>query len=39
MEAMKMRLPIRAEHDGIVEEVYAAAGDVLQADQDLIKLW
>ena len=38
MEAMKMRMSLRAEQEGRVEQVFAAAGDVLQADQQLVKL-
>ncbi len=39
MEAMKMRMSLRAEQEGLVEQVLAAAGDVVQADQQLVKLW
>ena len=38
VEAMKMELPIAAEHDGIVKAVYCHEGDLVQAGQTLIEL-
>jgi 3-methylcrotonyl-CoA carboxylase alpha subunit len=38
VEAMKMELPISAEHDGIVKAVYCHEGDLVQAGQTLIEL-
>jgi biotin carboxyl carrier protein len=38
VEAMKMELPIAAEHDGIVKAVHCREGDLVQAGQPLIEL-
>jgi 3-methylcrotonyl-CoA carboxylase alpha subunit len=38
VEAMKMELPIAAEHDGIVKAVHCHEGDLVQAGQTLIEL-
>jgi 3-methylcrotonyl-CoA carboxylase alpha subunit len=38
VEAMKMELPIAAEHDGIVKAVLCHEGDLVQAGQTLIEL-
>jgi|SRR5262245_19879383 len=38
VEAMKMELPIAAEHDGIVKAVHCREGDLVQAGQTLIEL-
>ena len=38
VEAMKMELPIAAEHDGIVKAVHCIEGDLVQAGQPLIEL-
>jgi biotin carboxyl carrier protein len=38
VEAMKMELPIAAEHDGIVKAVLCHEGDLVQAGQTLVEL-
>jgi 3-methylcrotonyl-CoA carboxylase alpha subunit len=38
VEAMKMELPIAAEHDGVVKAVHCHEGDLVQAGQTLIEL-
>lgn len=38
VEAMKMELPIAAEHDGIVKAVHCHEGDLVQAGQTLIEV-
>ena len=38
VEAMKMELPITAEHDGIVKAVLCHEGDLVQAGQTLVEL-
>jgi 3-methylcrotonyl-CoA carboxylase alpha subunit len=38
VEAMKMELPIAAEHDGVVKAVLCHEGDLVQAGQTLIEL-
>lgn len=38
VEAMKMELPIAAEHDGVVKAVHCHEGDLVQAGQPLIDL-
>jgi biotin carboxyl carrier protein len=38
VEAMKMELPIAAEHDGSVKAVHCVEGDLVQAGQPLIEL-
>jgi 3-methylcrotonyl-CoA carboxylase alpha subunit len=38
VEAMKMELPIAAEHDGTVKAVHCHEGDLVQAGQPLIEL-
>ena len=38
VEAMKMELPITAEHDGIVKAVHCHEGDLVQAGQTLIEV-
>ena len=38
LEAMKMELPIRALGDGTVKAVHCRAGDLVQADQELVEL-
>jgi biotin carboxyl carrier protein len=38
VEAMKMELPISAEHDGVVKAVHCQEGDLVQAGQTLIEL-
>lgn len=38
VEAMKMELPITAEHDGIVKTVLCHEGDLVQAGQTLVEL-
>jgi biotin carboxyl carrier protein len=39
IEAMKMRNAIKAGREGFVDEVYAKQGDVVTADQPLLKFW
>jgi biotin carboxyl carrier protein len=39
IEAMKMRNAIKAAREGFVDEVYAKQGDVVTADQPLVKFW
>jgi len=38
VEAMKMELPISAEHDGVVKTVHCHEGDLVQAGQTLVEL-
>jgi len=38
LEAMKMELPIRALGDGTVKAIHCRAGDLVQADQELVEL-
>src|SRR5262245_32494163 len=38
VEAMKMELPIAAEHDGVVKAVLCQEGDLVQAGQTLVEL-
>ena len=38
VEAMKMELPIAAEHDGVVKTVHCHEGDLVQAGQPLVEL-
>ncbi|WIA30550.1 hypothetical protein OEZ86_000633 [Tetradesmus obliquus] len=39
IEAMKMRNAIKADREGFVDEVFAKQGDVVSADQPLLKFW
>jgi 3-methylcrotonyl-CoA carboxylase alpha subunit len=38
LEAMKMELPIRALGDGTVKAIHCRAGDLVQADQELVEI-
>ncbi|MEP7305606.1 MAG: acetyl-CoA carboxylase biotin carboxyl carrier protein subunit [Acidobacteriota bacterium] len=38
LEAMKMELPIRALGDATVKAIHCRAGDLVQADQELVEL-
>jgi biotin carboxyl carrier protein len=38
VEAMKMELPLSAEHDGVVKAVLCQEGDLVQAGQTLVEL-
>ena len=39
IEAMKMRNAVKASRSGIVHEILAKKGDIVTADQPLIKFW
>lgn len=39
IEAMKMRNAIKAARSGIVDQILAKKGDIVTADQPLIKFW
>jgi biotin carboxyl carrier protein len=39
IEAMKMRNAIKADREGFVDEVFAKQGQVVSADQPLLKFW
>jgi biotin carboxyl carrier protein len=38
LEAMKMEHTIRAAADGVVEAIYFAAGDMVEADAQMIRI-
>ena len=38
VEAMKMELPIRAPHDGVVQAIHCRVGELVQPDQVLVDL-
>ena len=38
LEAMKMELPIRAPHDGVIKAVHCREGDLVQPGQQLIDM-
>lgn len=39
IEAMKMRNAVKASREGFVDEVYVKQGDVVAADQRLLRFW
>lgn len=39
IEAMKMRNAIKATRAGIIDQIIAKKGDIVTADQPLIKFW
>lgn len=38
LESMKMEIPIAAESDGVVKQIFANEGDFINVDDDLLEI-